>query len=196
MLKLYPGQYSPRALSESLLGNNVLSCSDIPSNEGGRDRLSGVLGRRYTLVDLLQPTDIYGWGKSVQAVSGRAQFPHDVFPEHPKVDCTARNLFSDCSDQKSDHCFVTYWFMIGRKSVKGGGMLTFDLLEQFYRQVHSKSWTERGRNGNVYVRPGSSDLTLAAPLRRRYRGVLKANSTHNIAHFTCATPISDTPMFT
>ena len=45
--------------------------------------------------------------------------------EHPNAGCTACNLFSDCSDQKSDHCFLTYCFMIGRKSVNGNGMLIF-----------------------------------------------------------------------
>ena len=39
--------------------------------------------------------------------------------------------------------------------------------------------------------PGSSDLTSVACRRRRYRGVLKANSTPNIAHFTRATSTLD-----
>jgi hypothetical protein len=32
----------------------------IPINEGGCDRLSGVLGRIYTLIDHLQSSGIYG----------------------------------------------------------------------------------------------------------------------------------------
>ena len=45
--------------------------------------------------------------------------------EYPNACCTACNLLSDCSDQKSDHSFLTYCFMIGRKSVNGSGMLIF-----------------------------------------------------------------------
>jgi len=66
---------------------------------------------------------------------------------------------------------------------------------------------ERGRNADggrflneTYVTemgksmcgPFSSDLTSEALLRRRYRGVVKANSTSNVAHFTRATSMFDT----
>ena len=48
-------------------------------------------------------------------------------------------------------------------------------------------WKEEG------MLTGSSNTTSTVSRRLRYRGVLEANSTANIAHFTCATPMLDTP---
>ena len=51
----------------------------------------------------------------------------------------------------------------------------------------------RRETASIYG-PGSSDMTSEASRRRRYRGVLEANNTPNIAHFTREKPTLDTSM--